>query len=68
MLLIHAIPYRTIGRNCGSALRLGHPEGLPDESSYLRVSLVPLELYGIVGWFRRLLRIPDSPGGPQAAA
>ncbi len=47
--------------------RIGHPGGLPDESNYLRLLLVPLGLYGIVPWLRRLLRIPRSPEGPQAA-
>ena len=47
--------------------RIGHPGGLPDESSYLRLLLVPLGLYGIVLWLRRRLRIPNSPEGSQPA-
>jgi hypothetical protein len=46
---------------------MGHPGGLPDESSYLKVLLVPLGLYGIVSWLKRLLRIPSTPEGPQPA-
>jgi len=46
---------------------MGHPSGLPDESSYLRLLLVPFGLYGPVSWVRRLLRIPDTPQGPQPA-
>ena len=53
----------------GRVLRpqMGHPSGLPDETSYLRLLLVPFGLYGIVSWFKRLLRIPDRPEGPQPA-
>lgn len=40
---------------------IGHPGGLPDEASYLRVLLVPFGLYGIVSWLKRLLRIPEGP-------
>ena len=46
---------------------IGHPSGLPDESSYLRLLLVPFGLYGIISWVKRLLRIPDRPQGPQPA-
>ena len=48
-------------------MRIGHPGGLPDESSYLKLLLVPLGLYGVVPWLKRLLRIPNSPEGPQPA-
>ena len=56
-------------RKDGLVLRphIGHPGGLPDESSYLRLLLVPFGLYGIVSWFKRLLRIPTTPEGPQPA-
>jgi len=56
-------------RKDGQVLRpqMGHPSGLPDETSYLRLLLVPFGLYGIVSWFKRLLRIPDRPEGPQPA-
>lgn len=47
--------------------RIGHPGGLPDEKSYLKILLVPLGLHGIVTWLRRILRIPNSPEGPQPA-
>ena len=40
---------------------IGHPSGLPDETSYLRLLLVPFGLYGIVSWLKRLLRIPEGP-------
>jgi len=50
-------------RKDGQPLRpnIGHPGGLPDEPSYLRVLLVPLGLYGPVSWFKRRLRIPEEP-------
>jgi len=56
-------------RKDGQVLRphMGHPGGLPDESSYLKVLLVPLGLYGIVSWLKRMLRIPSTPEGPQPA-
>ena len=41
--------------------KMGHPSGLPDEPSYLKVFLLPLGLYGPVSWFKRLLRIPETP-------
>jgi len=41
--------------------RMGHPSGLPDEPSYLKVLLVPFGLYGPVAWLKRQLRIPDGP-------
>ena len=40
---------------------IGHPGGLPDEPSYLKVLLVPFGLYGPVAWLKRCLRIPDGP-------
>jgi sterol desaturase/sphingolipid hydroxylase (fatty acid hydroxylase superfamily) len=40
---------------------IGHPGGLPDEPSYLKLVLLPLGLYGIVSGTRRLLRIPEPP-------
>ena len=40
---------------------MGHPSGLPDESSYLRVLLVPFGLYGPVAWLKRRLRIAEGP-------
>ena len=43
---------------------IGHPGGLPDEPSYLKVLLLPLGLYGPVAWLKRRMRIAD---GPQAA-
>ena len=48
-------------------LRIGHPSGLPDEPSYLRILLVPLGLYGVVPWVRRILRMPSGPEDPQPA-
>lgn len=56
-------------RKDGQVLRpnMGHPSGLPDESSYLRLLLVPFGLYGPVSWLKRLLRIPEPPQGPQPA-
>jgi sterol desaturase/sphingolipid hydroxylase (fatty acid hydroxylase superfamily) len=41
--------------------RIGHPGGLPDESNYLKLLLVPLGLYPPLRWFRR------APRGPQPA-
>jgi sterol desaturase/sphingolipid hydroxylase (fatty acid hydroxylase superfamily) len=41
--------------------RIGHPDGLPDESNYLRLMLMPLGLYRPLPWFRRV------PKGPQPA-
>jgi len=35
---------------------IGHPAGLPDESSYLKVLLVPLGLYGPVSWLKQRFR------------
>jgi sterol desaturase/sphingolipid hydroxylase (fatty acid hydroxylase superfamily) len=40
---------------------IGHPSGLPDESSYLRLLLVPFGLYAPVAWVKRALRIPEDP-------
>jgi sterol desaturase/sphingolipid hydroxylase (fatty acid hydroxylase superfamily) len=47
--------------------RLGHPAGLADESSYLSIVLVPVGLYGVVPWLRRMLRIARDPEGQQSA-
>jgi sterol desaturase/sphingolipid hydroxylase (fatty acid hydroxylase superfamily) len=47
--------------------RIGHPDGLADESSYLRIVLIPVGLYGIVPWLRRVLRIPGAREGQQSA-
>ncbi len=47
--------------------RLGHPDGRPDEISYLKLLLVPLGLYGVVTWLRRKFRAPRGPGGQQPA-
>jgi sterol desaturase/sphingolipid hydroxylase (fatty acid hydroxylase superfamily) len=41
--------------------RVGCPCGLADESNYLRLLLVPLGLYGIVFWLRRVVRMPTVP-------
>jgi hypothetical protein len=50
----------------GQPLRpnIGHPGGLPDEPSYLKVLLMPFGLYGIVSGLKRVLRIPDAPEAP----
>lgn len=40
---------------------IGHPGGLPDEPSYLKVLLLPFGLYGPVAWLKRQLRIPEGP-------
>jgi sterol desaturase/sphingolipid hydroxylase (fatty acid hydroxylase superfamily) len=47
--------------------RIGHPSGLADESNYLKLLLVPLGLYGVDPWFKRVLRIPMGPQGQQPA-
>lgn len=44
--------------------RIGHPGGLPDEPSYLRLLLVPLGLYAPVLWAKRALRMPVEPQQP----
>jgi sterol desaturase/sphingolipid hydroxylase (fatty acid hydroxylase superfamily) len=46
---------------------IGHPGGLPDEPSYLKVLLAPFGLYGPVARAKRALRIPERPEGPQPA-
>jgi sterol desaturase/sphingolipid hydroxylase (fatty acid hydroxylase superfamily) len=46
---------------------IGHPAGLPDEGDYLKLFLVPLGLYGVVPWLKRVLRIPADPQGQQPA-
>lgn len=40
---------------------IGHPGGLPDETSYLKVLLMPFGLYGPVSWLKQRLHIPDGP-------
>jgi sterol desaturase/sphingolipid hydroxylase (fatty acid hydroxylase superfamily) len=37
--------------------RIGHPDGLPDESNYLKLLLVPLGLYRPLPWFKRVPRM-----------
>jgi sterol desaturase/sphingolipid hydroxylase (fatty acid hydroxylase superfamily) len=46
--------------------RLGHPGGLADEPNYLKLLLAPLGLYGVVPWFKRVLRMPKGPGEQPA--
>ncbi len=46
---------------------IGHPGGLPDESNYLRLLLVPLGLYRPLLRVSRALRIPLEPEGRQPA-
>ena len=38
--------------------RIGHPDGLPDESNYLKLLLVPLGLYKPLPWLTRVPRLP----------
>jgi sterol desaturase/sphingolipid hydroxylase (fatty acid hydroxylase superfamily) len=40
--------------------RIGHPAGLADEPSYLRLLLVPLGLYRPLRWFKRAEGTPPS--------
>jgi sterol desaturase/sphingolipid hydroxylase (fatty acid hydroxylase superfamily) len=48
--------------------RLGYPGGgLPDESNYLKLLLVPLGLYKPLSWFKHVLRKPRGAQGQQAA-
>ena len=48
--------------------RIGYPGGgLPDESSYLKLLLVPLGLYGPLSWLKHALRMPGGSRGPQPA-
>jgi sterol desaturase/sphingolipid hydroxylase (fatty acid hydroxylase superfamily) len=48
--------------------RIGYPGGgLPDESNYLKLLLVPLGLYKPLSWFREVLRIPRGAKGQQPA-
>jgi hypothetical protein len=39
--------------------RIGHPSGLPDERSYLKLLLAPFGLYRPLPWFRRILERPQ---------
>jgi len=41
--------------------RMGHPGGLPDEPSYLKLLLVPLGLYRPLPWFRRVTPAGTTP-------
>jgi sterol desaturase/sphingolipid hydroxylase (fatty acid hydroxylase superfamily) len=48
--------------------RIGYPGGgLPDESNYLKLLLVPLGLYKPLSWFKDVLRMPRGPKGQQPA-
>jgi sterol desaturase/sphingolipid hydroxylase (fatty acid hydroxylase superfamily) len=48
--------------------RIGYPGGgLPDESNYLKLLLVPLGLYRPLPWFMRVLRMVKGPEGQQPA-
>ena len=49
--------------------RVGYPGGgLPDESNYLKLFLVPLGLYRPLSWFTQVLRMPRGPRAKQPAA
>jgi ornithine lipid hydroxylase len=51
----------------GQPERIGYPGGgLPDESSYLRLLLVPLGLYRPLPWLVQAVRV-TGPKGPQPA-
>jgi sterol desaturase/sphingolipid hydroxylase (fatty acid hydroxylase superfamily) len=48
--------------------RIGYPGGgLPDESNYLKLLLVPLGLYRPLPWFMRVARMVKGPRGQQPA-
>ncbi|HEY6258766.1 MAG TPA: sterol desaturase family protein [Xanthobacteraceae bacterium] len=48
--------------------RIGYPGGgLPDESNYLKLLLVPLGLYRLPSWFKLVLRMPRGSQGQQPA-
>jgi len=48
--------------------RIGYPGGgLPDESSYLKLLLVPLGLYRPLPWFMQAVRMVAGPKGQQPA-